>query len=128
MKNRLLSRVGLALLGSCLLASTAWGDPQYKNTEITLNAPVEIPGQVLMPGKYVMKVLNPFEYRTIVRIYDPSEQHLYAMVRAVPSYRTNLVDHPVITFEERAANSPEALKDWFPSDDYWGVEFVYPQK
>lgn len=75
-----------------------------------------------------MKVLNPFEYRTVVQFYDPSEQHLYAMVRAIPAYRTNVVDHSAITFEERAANASEAMKDWFSIGDYWGVEFVYPQK
>jgi len=128
MKKNLFPTSVLTLAAGCLLASSALADPLYKNTEVTFNAPVEIPGQVLMPGTYVMKVLNPFEHRAVVQFYDPSQQHLYAMVRAIPAYRSNVVDHSVITFEERAANSPEAMKEWFPSDDYWGVEFVYPQK
>ena len=83
MKNRLFSVTVLTLAAGCVLATTAFADSQYKNTEVTFSAPVEIPGHVLMPGTYVMKVLNPFEYRTVVQIYDSSEQHLYAMVRAI---------------------------------------------
>lgn len=59
MKSHLFSGTVLTLAAGCLLAATAFADPQYKNTEVTFNAPVEIPGHVLMPGTYVMKVLNP---------------------------------------------------------------------
>ena len=33
----------------------------------------------------------------------------------------------MITFEERAANSPEAIKAWFYPGDNYGQEFVYPK-
>jgi len=32
----------------------------------------------------------------------------------------------VMTFEERAANSPQAIRTWFYPDREVGLEFVYP--
>jgi LPXTG-motif cell wall-anchored protein len=99
----------------------------YKRTEVTFKQPVEIPGMVLMPGTYVMKLLDPYMDRNIVRFYNVQENHMYAMVFAVPDYRLTPTDHTVITFEERAHNAPQAIREWFPAGDNWGEEFVYPK-
>ena len=102
-------------------------DPLYKRTEVTFSQPVESPGMVLTPGTYVMKLLDPYQERDVVRFYDPQEKHMYAMVFAVPDYRLNAPQHTVITFEERAANAPQAIKEWIPAGENWGLEFVYPK-
>lgn len=47
---------------------------------------------------------------------------------AVPDYRLHRESKPVITFEERAAGSPEAIKAWFFPADNYGHQFVYPTK
>lgn len=120
----LLASIGL--LGA-MLAPVTRGDPVYKRTEVTFNQPVEIPGMVLMPGTYVMKLLDPYMDRNIVRFYNAQENRMYAMVFAVPDYRLTPTDHTVITFEERAHNAPQAIKEWFPAGDNWGEEFVYPK-
>jgi LPXTG-motif cell wall-anchored protein len=116
----------IGLMGT-LLAPATKADPVYRRTEVTFNQPVEIPGMVLMPGKYVMKLLDPYMDRNIVRFYNAEENHMYAMVFAVPDYRLTPTDHTVITFEERAHNSPQAIKEWFPPGENWGEEFVYPK-
>ncbi len=122
---------GLALLGlvGALMAPVTNADPVYKRTEVTFNQPVQIPGSVLMPGTYVMKLLDPYMDvdRNIVRFYNAQENHMYAMAFALPAYRLRTTDHTVITLEERAHNAPQAIKDWFPAGDHWGEEFVYPK-
>ncbi len=110
-----------------LLIPTVKGDPVYKRTEVTFGDPVEIPGMVLPPGTYVMKLLDPIMDRDIVRFYDKNEKHMYAMVFAVRDYRLNAPEHTLITFEERAGNSPRAIKEWFYPGDHWGEQFVYPK-
>jgi LPXTG-motif cell wall-anchored protein len=127
MKRACLSLVALMTLMGTSLAPVTKADPLYKRTEVTFNQPVEIPGMVLMPGKYVMKLLDPYMDRNIVRFYNAQENHMYAMVSAVPDYRLTPTDHTVITFEERAHNAPQAIKAWFPAGDNWGEEFVYPK-
>ena len=62
-----------------------------------------------------------------MRFYNPQENHMYAMVCAIPDYRVTPTDHTVITLEERAHNAPQAIKEWFPAGDNWGEEFVYPK-
>ncbi len=120
-----LSKLVLLGLVAALVAPVTKADPEYKRTEVTFHQPVEIPGQVLMPGTYVMKLLDPYMERNVVRFYNAQENHMYAMVFAIPAYRLTTTDHTVITFEERAHNAPQAIKEWFPAGDNWGEEFVY---
>ena len=127
MKRSFLSLFALMTLIGTSLAPATKADPLYKRTEVTFKQPVEIPGMVLMPGTYVMKLLDPYMERNVVRFYNAKENHMYAMVFAVPDYRLTPTDHTVITFEERAHNSPQAIKTWFPAGDNWGAEFVYPK-
>jgi hypothetical protein len=125
MKHFHLSELVLLGLTVALTAPVTRADPVYRRTEVTFHQPVEIPGQVLMPGTYVMKLLDPYMERNVVRFYNAQENHMYAMVFAVPDYRLTPTDHTVITFEERAHNSPQAIKEWFPAGENWGEEFVY---
>ena len=127
MKSYVLPAVAAASLMAVLLAPLVQADPLYKRTEVTFSAPVEIPGMVLPAGTYVMKLLDPYMERNVVRFYNKQENHMYAMVFAIPDYRLVPTDHTVITFEERAHNSPQAIKEWFPAGDNWGEEFVYPK-
>jgi outer membrane biosynthesis protein TonB len=117
----------LSAFAGMLLVPSAKADPVYKRIEVTFGDPVEIPGMVLAPGTYVMKLLDPLMDRDIVRFYDKDEKHMYAMVFAVRDYRLDAPEHTLITFEERAGSSPRAIKEWFYPGDHWGEQFVYPK-
>jgi LPXTG-motif cell wall-anchored protein len=127
MKRSAFSLLILIGLMGAFMAPLAKADPVYKRTEVTFSEPVEIPGMVLPAGTYVMKLLDPYMDRDIVRFYNAREDHMYKMVFAVRDYRLVPVDHTVITFEERANNAPQAIKEWFPAGENWGEEFVYPK-
>ena len=96
-----------------------------KETRLTFNRAVEIPGMVLAPGTYVFKLADLVD-RNVVQIFNADESHLYKSVLAIPAYRPEPTDKTVITFEERAQGSPQAIKDWFYPGNYYGEEFVYP--
>ena len=107
-----------------LLHADAWD----RRTVVTFHEPVEIPRVVLGPGTYVVKLVNSSSDRDIVQFLNERGNHVFATVLAIPDYEPNMVrDHSVFTFEERAANSPQALKTWFYPGDNWGEEFVYPK-
>ena len=110
------------------LAQRAAADLYDKKTVVTFSAPVEIPGKVLTPGTYVFKLLDSSSDRNIVEVYDKDEKKLYATILAVPDYRLKPSDKPLISFEERPSNTPEAIKAWFYPGDNYGVEFVYPHE
>jgi len=128
MKNLTLIAVvtGLIGLGSAL-APRMNADAWDQLTKVTFSAPVEIPGQVLPAGTYWFKLLESPGDRNIVQVFNQARNKVYATLLAIPDYRLKPTGKTVITFEERASTSPEAIKAWFyPGDDY-GQEFVYPK-
>jgi hypothetical protein len=100
-------------------------DEWNKRTEVTVNEPFEIPGMVLGPGKYVFRLMDTDAARHIVQIFNEREDHIYATLLAIPSYRLDPTDKTEITFWERAVNAPPTLRTWFYPGDQYGEEFVY---
>jgi len=121
-----------ALMGAVLIP-TAQADDWNRKTVITFNAPVEIPGVhlvgwgVLPAGTYVFKILDSLSDRHIVQIFNQDETTVYATILAIPNYRLKATDKTVMTFRERPAGEPEALRAWFYPGRNWGEEFVYPK-
>ena len=118
--------VSLFALGA-ILAPRMNADTWDQLTKVTFSQPVEIPGQVLPAGTYWFKLLDSPSDRNIVQIYNADKSKQIAMIMAIPDYRLKPTDKTVITFDERAANSPEAVKAWFYPGDNYGQEFVYPK-
>lgn len=120
-------------LMSAVLSPCAKADEWNRKTTITFSGPVEIPGVhlagwgVLPAGTYVFKILNSLSDRHIVQIFDKDETTVYATILAIPNYRLKATDKTVVTFSERPAGQPEALRAWFYPGRNWGEEFVYPK-
>lgn len=112
---------------SLVLTPRMNADEWNKRTTVTFNEPVEIPGQVLSAGTYVFKLMDSQSDRNIVQIFNKDENHIYATILAIPDYHLKPADKTVITFEERAANAPQAVKAWFYPGDNYGQDFVYPK-
>lgn len=122
----------LVVMGACL-APMAHADESNKKTVITFSGPVEIPGVhaagwgVLPAGTYVFKILDSQSDRHIVQIFNQEETKIYATILAIPNYRLKATDKTVMTFSERPAGQPEALRAWFYPGRNSGEEFVYPK-
>jgi len=120
----------MALIGATL-APSAKADDWNRKTIITFSGPVEIPGVhlvgfgVLPAGTYVFKILDSLSDRHIVQIFSQDESKIYATILAIPNYRLKVTDKTVMTFTERPAGEPEALRAWFYPGRNWGEEFVY---
>jgi hypothetical protein len=117
--------IGLGCMVGMVPHATA--DESDQKTIFTFSAPVEIPGQVLPAGTYVFKLADSESDKNIVQVFSEDETHLYGTFLAIPDQRLRPAGKAIITFDERAADSPEAVKAWFyPGDDY-GHQFVYPK-
>ena len=122
----------MALMGTAFSPS-AKADDWNRKTKITFSGPVEIPGVhlsgwgVLPAGTYVFKIFDSQSDRHIVQIFNQDETTVYATILAIPNYRLRATDKTVITFRERPAGQPEALRAWFYPGRNWGEEFVYPK-
>jgi hypothetical protein len=123
---------GLALMGA-VFSPAAKADEWNRKTVMTFSAPVEIPGVhlkgwgVLPAGTYVFKILDSQSNRHIVQIFNQDETVVYATILAIPNYRLTATGKTVVTFRERPAGEPEALRAWFYPGRQWGEEFVYPK-
>jgi hypothetical protein len=123
---------GLALMGA-VFSPGAKADAWNKRTVITFSGPVEIPGvhltgwKVLPAGTYVFKILDSQSNRHIVQIFNKDQTKIYATIIAIPNYRLKATDKTVMTFSERPAGQPEALRAWFYPGKHWGEQFVYPK-
>jgi hypothetical protein len=121
-----------AMIGAVLTPS-AKADDWNNKTVMTFSGPVEIPGVhltgygVLPAGTYVFKLLDSQSDRHIVQIFSQDMKTVYATILAIPNYRLKATDKTVITFSERPAGEPEALRAWFYPGKNWGDEFVYPK-
>jgi hypothetical protein len=113
-----------------MFSSAASAQPLNKKTVVTFSGPVEIPGvgaQVLPAGTYVFKLLDSTTDRNIVQIFNQDQTHIYATILAIPNFRLKATDKTVMTFAERAAGEPQAIRAWFYPGDNWGQEFAYPK-
>lgn len=121
----------LATVLSCaavmMLSPAARADQWNKKTFVTFSNRVEVPGTVLEPGKYVLKLVDSPSDRHIVQITNERENHVYATVLAMPNYRLEPTGKTVVTFYEMPAGQPAALRAWFYPGDNFGQEFAYPK-
>ena len=124
--------LGLALMGA-VFSPGVKADEWNRKTTMTFSGPVEIPGVhlqgwgVLPAGTYVFKILDSQSDRHIVQIFNQDETKVIATILAIPNYRLKVTDRTVITFRERPAGEPEALRAWFYPGRNFGEEFVYPK-
>jgi hypothetical protein len=99
-----------------------------KRTTVTFSGAVEVPGAVLQPGRYIMKLVDSPADRHIVQFSNERENHVFATVLAIPAWRQNPSDKSIFTFYEAPVGEPQAMRTWFYPGDNSGQEFVYPKE
>jgi hypothetical protein len=123
--NAILGALLCLLYGSFVIPCQA--DEWNEKTIVTFSEPVEVPGAVLPPGKYVFKLADSQADRHIVQIMNAEENHIYATVLAIPSERMRPTGKTEMAFYEMPAGQPKALKTWFYPGNNIGQEFAYPK-
>jgi len=131
MNNRLKAMcLGGLLALTSFITKPVMADEWNKRTVFQFSTPVEIPGKVLAPGKYVFELTDSDSDRNMVRVFSEDSngnESLVATIGAIPDYVSNTPDKPMIHFEERHSGNPEAIQSWFYPGDNTGWEFVYPK-
>jgi LPXTG-motif cell wall-anchored protein len=122
---KLILFLGFAFLGAMVPSAAA--DEWDQKTIFTFSGPVEIPGQVLSAGTYVFKLADTLSDRNVVQVFSKNEKQLYGTFLSIPDQRLHPAGKPIITFDERAAGSPEAVRAWFYPGEDIGHQFVYPK-
>jgi hypothetical protein len=114
-------------LASMVFAPLASADTWNKKTILTVNEPISVPGKVLQPGKYVMKLMDSPSNRHVVQIFNEREDQLQTTILAIPNYRLRPTGKTEFQWWETPAGQPKALRAWFYPGDNFGQEFAYPK-
>jgi len=114
-------------MASFALAPNAVADTWNKKTVLTISEPIQVPGKVLQPGKYVMRLLDSPSNRHIVQIFNEREDQLQTTILAIPNYRLQPTGKTEFQWWETPVGQPKALRAWFYPGDNFGQEFAYPK-
>jgi len=128
MINRLKAFAAISCVGAAtFIPQLAMADQWNKKTILTVNETIQVPGKVLTPGKYVMKLLDSPSNRHIVQIFNEREDQLQTTILAIPNYRLQPTGQTEFGWWEVPAGQPRALRAWFYPGDNFGQEFAYPK-
>jgi LPXTG-motif cell wall-anchored protein len=108
------------------LASLAPANVWNKKTHLTVSQTIEVPGAVLPPGEYVMKLVGSDANRHVVTFMNDDESEVLSTVIALPNRRLKVTGDTQFAWYETPAGQPPALRAWFFPGDNFGQEFVYP--
>ena len=91
-----------------------------KLTVFTFNAPVEVPGNIILPpGTYVFKLVDSSADRNVVQIFDEQQSKIYATILTISVERPEPTYKTIVEFYEIDGCPQNALRAWFyPGDLY----------
>jgi LPXTG-motif cell wall-anchored protein len=126
--NTITTKIILAAGMALAMLPLAQADSWNQRTVLTLNSPVEVPGQTLPAGTYVFQLANSQSSRHIVQVFNQDENKVLATFLAIPAQRHHPAEQTIVRFLERPAGSPQAIQAWFYPGKTIGHEFVYPKE
>lgn len=124
--NKLAFVVAFALSAFLFGEVAAHADESDQSTKLTFSAPVQIPGQVLPAGTYLIKLTNP-DNLNVVQILSSDGTHLYGNFETISAQRGEPTDDTAVTLAEQP-DGPAVLVKWFYPGRTTGHEFVYSDK
>jgi hypothetical protein len=86
-----------AVVASVTLLQAIKADDWDRQTSVTLNTAVAIPGHVLAPGRYIFKLAANNSDRNIVQILNEDQSHIIAAVLTASARRPDSTNDTVIT-------------------------------
>jgi LPXTG-motif cell wall-anchored protein len=122
------SRSTFTIAAAIALISTLTATAQYEKTKSTLVVAdrVEVPGAVLEPGNYLVRITDQQSNRNVIVFQSPDGSKTYATTIATPHRTAKSIGETQFTFFTTPEGQPRVLRSWFPADDVNGQDFVYP--
>jgi hypothetical protein len=118
---------GLLIAFALFFELAAHADAWDQATRLTFSESVQIPGQILPAGTYLIKLANTDADRNMVQIFNANGTHLYATLQTVAAERSVATGDTVIALAE-GSGKPNALLKWFYPGSEIGDEFLYSKQ
>lgn len=111
----------VALVGIVLVPS-ARADQDNKEVRFKVNGPVEVPGRVLNPGRYDLRLMG--NGSTVAGLWNAKGNKFYGYFDTIPVTREHR-GHLRVELAGSGANAPKRLSQWFYPGDKTGNELIY---
>jgi hypothetical protein len=123
-----LAACGVIFGVSAALATAVPWDPMHRQTALTFNRAVSLPGVTLGPGTYVFELANPESGSNIVRVRNREDyrQVYYTGFTHMVERPNSLGGRPVLLGEAIPGKAVPILA-WYPQGDRMGRQFIYPR-
>jgi hypothetical protein len=122
---RILSAVMVVMTIGLVGAVSGDVAPEKKST-LTIDTPLEVPGAILDPGTYVVKLVDTQSNRNIVTITSVDEKKVYATAICTPHVAADDPRHTTFMFYGTPEGANKVLRTWYAPNDRYGQDFVYP--
>lgn len=127
-KMKMLAACGMALALGLAAAQNAEASEWNQKTILTVDETIEVPGALLDPGTYVMKLVDSDANRHIVQFTNEREDQVLSTVIAIPNKRLEPTGDTEFAWYETPAGQPPAMRAWFFPGELSGQEFVYDER
>ena len=113
--------------GAALLLGASAAQGQYEQTKATLVLAdrVEVPGAILEPGNYLVRIADQQSTRNVIVFQSPDGTRTYATTIATPHRGEQVAHESEFTFYRMPEGQPRVLRSWFPANDVNGQDFYY---
>ncbi len=126
-KIQLVGIAGCVAAALCFVPHDARAQTFEKSSTLTVTEPLQVPGKVLEPGTYVVKEVDTQSDRNVIQFMNADETKVVALAIATPHVgSTAPKGSEFVYFDNRNGQGQEVLRSWFPPDDRFGQDFVYP--
>jgi hypothetical protein len=126
-RKAVLAACGVIFGVSAAVATAGAWDPMHRQTALTFNRAVSLPGVTLEPGTYVFELANPESGSNVVRVRREDYRQVYfAGFTHMVERPDSLVGRPVLLGEAVPGKAVPILA-WYPQGDRMGRQFIYPR-
>jgi len=119
----------LSTLFAAVFAVVIFGGAAQAQTTQAINfntkQPVEIPGRVLQPGHYVVRVESGTDGPAIVEVYKANHTNAYGLYQVRMTDRMDPGPTKVVT---AAVDGVNRIEGFYFGGDTMGVKFLYPER
>src|ERR1700704_6929134 len=107
--NRGYIAVGLIIAFTLFFELAAHADEWDQATTMTFNEPIQIPGQVLPAGTYLLKLASRDSDLNTVQIFNSDRTVLYGTFQTIPTERREPTGDTMLFLAQEGGAQPEAL-------------------
>ena len=127
-KDEIMNRKFWSLMFTGLLLAVfvprAKADVGTREVKFSINEPVEMPGRVLNPGHYQIRLLK--DGSSVAGIWNASGTRLYGFFQTDHVDRMQPANRAKVKLAEANSQSPERIASWFFPGDMQGNALLYP--